>query len=382
MSDISATDIIPPRWLKLLKTVVEINSGTPNIQGQEKVRDAFIPEFEALGLKASVFPLADGRKVVSLQFPGAKPDLLLVGHIDTVFPETSSFQKFSSTGAIAAGPGVIDMKGGNVLLLNALSDMRDEDLLKRVRVVLNDDEEIGSVYSQNKLLELAQGVRSGLVFEPGLSDGALVTAQAGIRWLELIVHGKAAHAGLEPENGINAAAELAHKLTQIHALTDYSCHLTVNIGSVGGGTATNIVCQEASANLDIRYVDQADLDRVLAKIQAIAQSSSIKSRATGDKPTAEIKEISRRPDMPVGATAALFKMAQSAGAAVHQEIKGRAVGYASDANGLAKTGMNLLVGLGPYGGGMHTDKEYMVQRSYPERLQLVTMLMRNILQAR
>jgi glutamate carboxypeptidase len=376
-----AEDPIQGHWLELLKTLVLTNSGTENTPGQDKVRAIQIPEFKKLGFEATTHALAPGHKVLSFELPGAKPTLLLLGHTDTVFKPTSKFQTFTSDAESLKGPGVIDMKGGIVLLLNVLAELKDQDrrLLERVRVGFNDDEEIGSPFSRAKLLDLAKGLRYGLVFEPGHSDGALVTAHSGVCWLEIQSKGKAAHAGLAHQDGINACVELAHKLVKISKLTDYPNRLTVNVGTIQGGTVTNVVCEEASATIDIRFAEPADLDGVLKKIQAIAESPDVENTLTHERARTSIKEIVRVPPMSERSTKTLFRLAQEAGAAVQQEVKGRPAGYVSDANRLASSGMNLLVGLGPYGSGMHTEAETLLKRSYPERLALVKELVRRIL---
>lgn len=212
----SESDAIAPRYLELLRDIVNINTDTSNVVGLAKARELLIPHFEALGMKTTRHPLAQaGHEVVSFEVPDAKPRILLVGHIDTVFSESGAFQTFELRSDRVIGPGVIDMKGGLVLMLNVLSQVKNAGQLGAVRVVLNDDEEIGSPFSKQTLRALGAGLPYGLVFEPGLDDGAVVSSQAGVRWIKLTSLGKAAHAGLEPENGIDACLDVARKVQKL-----------------------------------------------------------------------------------------------------------------------------------------------------------------------
>lgn len=370
---------IPEKWSQLLKEIVEINSGTRHLEGNETVRARLIPEFERLGLQASVHELEAGHKLLSFEAPGARPELVLIGHIDTVFPKDASFTKLTRDGDRLMGPGVIDMKGGIILILQILEDLKGTGLLKKIRILLNDDEEIGSPYSNKKMRELVRGVKYGLVYEPGLPDGSVVTSQSGIQWLELTTTGKAAHAGMEPERGINACVELSHKIIETSKLARPDKKLTINAGVISGGTKANVVCEKASVKLDIRYVDKADLDWTLAAIEAIGEKNYVYNPLLKASPTTETKLTIRVPSMPETATIQIFKQAQEAARSLGKELEGRHVGYGSDANLLYDLGTQFLVGMGPYGGGMHTEEEFMLPESYEDRLELNLALIKRIL---
>ena len=374
-------DAIQPRYLELLKKIVEINSKTENLEGQDKVRQALIPEFRKLGFESKLIALKEGHKLLYFEFPNSQPDLLLVGHSDTVFTEKEGFGNLTIEPGMVKGPGVIDMKGGLVLLLNALTDIKDPQLLKRIRIMINDDEEVGSTYSRARMDELAQSMNAALIFEPGLDDGALVTEESGLHWLTLRVDGKEAHSGKEPENGINACIELAHKLIQVYQLNNFKQHLTVSVGQLSGGSATNKVCGHAKAEIDIRYKDPKDLDQTLQRIDSIDHDSWVKNIKTGKRETttAERPATNEVPPLEKQSSSGLFESAKAAGSAIGQDVTGRWVGYGSDGNHLAKTGIKVLVGLGPYGSGMHTHEEQMIEHSYSERLKLATGLISKIL---
>jgi len=370
-----------PEWQSLLEKIVNINSGSRNIEGLEAVRRVLIPEFETLGLKATVHDVEEGHKVVSFAVSGSNPTLLLVGHIDTVFPKTSPFQKFEVRGNRIYGPGIIDMKACVVMMLDLLKAFRGSGRLKRFLVILNDDEETGSRFSHALIRRLAGSVRAGLIFEPGLPGGAVVTAHSGVRWMTLSVTGKAAHAGLEPENGINACVELGHKVVALSKLSDHARKLSVNVGVIEGGTKPNVVCENATARIDVRFVEKEDADRIDKMIRDIAAKSYTYNDKLKAGPTATVKTLIAVPSMPGARTRRLFGLLKIAGRKIGQTVSGRHVGYASDANQLAATGMDLLVGLGPYGKGMHTHTEYLTTATYDERLGLTRALVEEILKS-
>jgi glutamate carboxypeptidase len=365
---------IPEKWSDLLKKVVEINSGTENADGLDEVRKILIPEFESLGYKTTVYDTGSGHKVVSFDFPNAgSPQLLMIGHIDTVFPKTSNFQKISQDGDHLSGPGVMDMKGGDIMILNLLTDLSahgNGKILRQIRILLNDDEEIGSPYSQKKFRELATGVPYALIYEPGLPDGAVMSSQGGVHWIELSVTGKTAHAGADFQNGLNACVALSGKLADIAKLTDVKHSLTVNVGTLEGGTKPNVVCGKASAKIDIRYTDSKKLEVVLKKIKKIADRADAYNPFLKQAPTAEIKEIIHVPSLTADSSQRIFATLQSVAKNLGQKIGGEHTAYASDGNQIAPTGIQVLVGMGPCGENPHTDKEFLIVHTYPERLKL------------
>ena len=376
---ITASAQTAPEWQTLLERIVNINSGTHNVEGSDAVREVLIPEFEKLGLKADVHDLGDGHKLLAMAVAGGTPELLLMGHIDTVFKMDSPFQSFEVKEERIYGPGIIDMKAGIVLILELLKVLEGTDRLEKVLVILNDDEEIGSPYSRALVKELVAGVKTGLVFEPGLPGGAVVTSHSGVRWMTLSVHGKAAHAGLEPEKGINACVELGHKAVEISRLTDYAKKLTLNVGVIEGGTKPNVVCENAEAKIDMRFVERQDEKEALVKIQDITDRQYVYNDLLQAAPSATLETIVAIPSMPGSYTERLYGLLLAAGADIGQTVTGSHVGFTSDANHLADTGMDLLVGLGPFGKGMHTESEFLTISTFDERLKLTEALIKEIL---
>jgi glutamate carboxypeptidase len=369
------------KWKQSLKEIVEINSGTQNTHGSQKVRDALRPMLEKIGFVTKEYDVGKGHKVVSYQHKDATViKVLLVGHVDTVFPKEALFKKYIEKDGRIFGPGVIDMKGGVILMIHMLYKLRkNPELLKQVRLILNDDEEIGSPFSNKKFKELANGIETGLVFEPGLPSGNVVTSQSGVYWFELHTKGKASHAGLAHDEGLNACVELGMKAAEISRLTNYSKKFTVNLGNIQGGTKANVVCEEAIGKFDIRYVDQKLLAKKIKKIKKIAKKNSSKKYLKGHELKTTFKKVIQIPSLPEKSSKkpymALRKVAKKRGL----KIKGQHVGYGSDGNQLAPTGIQILVGLGPFGGEMHSDQEFMEVGSYEERLSLGVDLMKELL---
>lgn len=376
----AAASNIDPESLALLSHLVEINTETTNLAGLERAREVLIPEFEALGMAVTRHKTdGAGHEVLSFEVPNAHPKLLMVGHLDTVFPVDSPFQRFEQHGQRLTGPGVIDMKGGLVLELNVLSKLRERGLLDKVRVVINDDEEVGSIHSKDTLRQLAADIPYGLVFEPGLEDGAVVDSQAGVRWIRLDVKGKASHAGLEPEKGIDACLDLALKLQHIAALAQPADGLTINPGVIQGGTKPNVVCDHASVTLDVRFRTLEQWQSVDAGIKEIASKSDVYNALLHQGTQTEYTQLAEMDLLPLAQTTELSRRLKDAAQALGQNVAARAVGYGSDGNNLAITGMQLLVGLGPYGGGMHSDREFMNSQSFSDRLALVTLFVSQLL---
>jgi glutamate carboxypeptidase len=378
LANLSSEPTLTPSVRSLLRDLVGISSGTTNVQGLEAMRQRLIPEFEALGFTATVHALANERKLLEFTVPSSTPDILFVGHLDTVF-NTPDIPTLVEQDDRLLGPGVIDMKGGVVVMLETLRTLTD-DQRAHVRVLLNDDEEIGSTSSRDKLKELAAGATAGLVFEPGLPGGSVVTAHSGVRWLELSILGKAAHAGLEPQNGLNACVELSSKIVDIAKISDFTRQLYINPGVIQGGTAPNVICEKASVKIDIRYVRDTDLEESLARIEQIRATSYIHNDTLDLDTTAELKQLAAMPSMPFSATTQLFNKAKEAALALGQApLEGAPVGYASDGNNLATLGIDLLVGVGPYGGKMHTSEEFLTTASISERINLNAELVRRII---
>lgn len=302
---------------------------------------------------------------------GAGPRrVLLVGHHDTVWPLGSlEDHPWSVTDGVARGPGCLDMKAGLVQMFHALSVLEDTD---GVTVLVNGDEEVGSRTSSGLIEEAARQSPAALVLEMAADDGAVKTARKGVCMYEMQVSGRAAHAGLEPERGINASIEAAHLVLDIAELSDPALGTTVTPTLLRSGTAANVVPARATLAVDVRASSVAEQHRVDAALRRL--SAVLPGAAVVAEPGPAC------PPMEPAASAGLFATAQRVAALLGLEpLRGVAVGGASDGNRTAGVGTPTLDGLGAVGGGPHADREHVNTALMPERTALLAALVAELL---
>jgi glutamate carboxypeptidase len=278
--------------------------------------------------------------------------------------------RISSDGVIT-GPGCFDMKGGLVLLYYALQELRAVGVRPRrtLRILLNCDEEIRSRTSRGLIEQLATGAALGFVLESPLPGGAVKTARKGTGSYRLVVDGRAAHAGIEPEKGASALVELAHQVLALHALNDPARGTTVNVGVARGGTRPNVVPARAEAEIDVRVTTLDEARRVDQAINGLAPV------VPGTTLTVT-SDLLRPPMEPTPASLRLYERARAIAAAMGVPHLGHgSTGGASDANLVAALGVPTLDGLGPEGGGAHADSEHVLMASLPRRAALLAGLL-------
>jgi len=295
---------------------------------------------------------------------GAQGEVLILGHHDTVFPlGTLAERPFSVDDGIATGPGVFDMLGGIVQALHGLAQLRAAgDDLGGVELLFSADEEVGSHYSRMLIEERAKACGNVLVLEPSADGGALKTGRKGCGTFEVLVHGRAAHAGLEPENGINALVEAAHQVLAISEFGRADVGTTVTPTVATAGTTDNVVPAEAHIKVDVRVESADEKARVEAAMAGL-------NPVDADASITVLGQIGR-PPMPESASASIFPLAER----VSPGIAGFSVGGGSDGNFTAAIGVPTLDGLGAVGGGAHADTEHVVVATMPERAALVANL--------
>ncbi len=369
LTTIYAEESIPEKSKSLLIQLSEINSSTENTKGLDEVRKLITPEFEKLGFKKTISELPNERKVLIFDVEGSSPHIGFIGHLDTVFPLSSPFQKVQTNGSMMNGPGVIDMKGGLVMMLDILQKLSPEER-KRVRIILNDDEEIGSTSSRDELKKFAQNLKYGLVFEPGLPEGQMVTSASGVYWLEITATGKASHAGTDFYQGLNACVALSEVLSEISKFSNPKKNLTVNVGFIIGGLKPNVVCEKASAKVDIRYIEPKVLEETLAKIKKSIAKKHAVNPITKAAPVIEMNNLINVPSLTQKSSHKLFKRYREEAKKLGQDIRQEHASFASDANQLSPLGIELMVGFGAYGGKSHTVEEFLDMSTYPGRLAL------------
>ena len=298
--------------------------------------------------------------------------VLVLGHLDTVYPlGTLAKMPFRIANQRAWGPGTFDMKAGLVLALFAVDALRAAGAQPRKRFVFlwNSDEEIGSQSSRGEIEREAKRSDAVLVLEPAYGrDGCLKTARKGVGTAELIVAGRAAHAGIDPSAGINAVHELALQIAHLMKMNEPRRGITVQTTVVAGGTASNVVPEHARAKIDIRYSHLADapkIDRRLQRLRPILKGAKIEMLGGVNRPPLE-----RTPGV-----IKLFHHARQLMSEMKLPLDEAWTGGGSDGNFTSALGVPTLDGLGAIGNGAHSIDEHVLIRSLPERAALLAGLL-------
>jgi len=303
---------------------------------------------------------------------GGVPAVLVLGHHDTVFPLGTLLRRpFAVTDGRATGPGVFDMKAGIVQAVHAVAQLADRS---GVELLFSSDEEVGSATSRALIEERALACGTVLVLEPSADGGAVKTARKGVGTFEVHVHGKASHAGLEPEKGINALVAAAELIGTIATFGDPATETTVTPTMASAGTAENVVPAEATFKVDVRVVEPAEkarIERAMASLSTSVEGATI-----------EVGGGLNRPPMAPSASATLFPLAVAAAAEVGIEgLRGVGVGGGSDGNFTAAIGVPTLDGLGAVGGGAHADHEHVLVADLVPRTRMLEALLTRVLSA-
>ena len=315
----------------------------------------------------------EGRTHLRWRFGDSTPGaarVLVLGHHDTVWPLGSRDRLPSGVvDGVLRGPGCFDMKAGAVMALHAVAALADRT---GVSILLTGDEELGSPSSRELIEDEARGCRAAFVLEAAADGGALKTARKGVSLYRVRVDGKAAHAGLEPERGINAAVEASHLLLQVTGLGDADEGTSVTPTLLSAGTTTNTVPAAAEFAVDVRASTLQEQDRVDAGIRALT--------VTLPGAVVHVTGGPNRPPLEHAMSAELFARAVTIAAATGlTPFAGVSVGGASDGNFTAGLGVPTLDGLGAVGGGAHADDEHVVVALIPERVRLLERLIRSVL---
>ncbi len=343
-----------------LEELVRINSYTKNKEGVDKNGELMKEKFEKLGYKTTVFKrdkFGNHLWFKSPQKEGKK--MLLLGHLDTVFPP-GTFEIFREDEEWIYGPGVCDMKGGNMVMVEAL---RSQDKIFNIDIFLVSDEEIGSDDSRPLTFEIAKEYDYTLVFEAAGENGEIVTARKGIGTFYIDIEGKAAHAGNNYSLGIDANVEAAHKILALSHLTNLKEGTTVNVGKIEGGIGANTVSPSAKLLFEARFASTKERDRVLEEINEIVNTSFVKgseAKLSGGLQRDVMEETPRQ-----------LELIEKIEEWTQQQLLTQKRGGGSDANIAASSGSVTLDGFGPYGDGDHTIHERANKKSYFDRIELV-----------
>jgi glutamate carboxypeptidase len=348
--------------VSLLRRLVEIESPTGSA-GVLEVAEVMAGELRARGAEATV--LESGH--VRADLPGPGPPLAVVGHCDTVWLEgTLATMPFVTEGDVARGPGVYDMKACLVLLLAAIDDAGSGR--RALRVFLTADEEQGSHTAREPLRVAVNGVAAAFVVEPPTADGHLKTSRKGLGRFRISVEGRPAHAGTNLLEGASAIEELAQQVIRVHALTDHERGVSVNVGTISGGTAENVVAAHAEAKLDVRVTHADDVETVegaLHALEPIVAGTTITVTGAWTRP----------PLVPSAESRKLFAKAQEHARALGLDLHEASSGGGSDANLISSWGVPVLDGLGAEGGGAHAHHEHVRLDTLPLRARLLARLL-------
>lgn len=321
---------------------------------------------ERLGSPAALIESAAGPHVH--WSGGGRARVLIVGHHDTVFPTgTCSARPFTVADGQATGPGVFDMKAGIVQAVHAVAALADRS---GVEILITADEEVGSGASRAFIEERARACGAVLVLEPSADGGALKTGRKGTGTFQVNVHGRASHAGLEPEKGVNSLIAAAELIGRIATFGDPATGTTVTPTMARGGTADNVVPALTTITVDVRVVEPAEKERIEALMASL--------RSPVPEVVVEVVGGIGRPPMHESASETLFPVAVAAGLDVGIEVQGVAVGGGSDGNFTAAIGVPTLDGLGAVGGGAHADHEWVQVDSIVPRTRLLTALLQRL----
>lgn len=378
--------------IERVKVWSNINSGSFNREGLRKMRGPIEAAFAELGADISNAPLPDGEyvavngvsekvgyepSILVRQRPEAPVQLVMTGHYDTVFPKDSAFQAWHQIdGDTLGGPGTADMKGGIIVMLEALKALEKTPGAENVgySVLLSPDEEIGSPGSAAPLAELGRVSHIGLTYEPTLPDGSLTGARKGSGNFTLVVRGKAAHAGREHHLGRNAIAAMSEFVMGIEALNGKRDGVTFNIGKIDGGGPVNIVPELAIGRFNVRMAEKADMAWIDTNLSKLIAGLNVK-----DGISAHLHGGFTRPPKPLApANKAVMDWVQGAGELLGLSIKYQSSGGVCEGNNLWASGCPNVDTLGVVGGNIHSHAEYVKLPSFEERAQLSALILMKI----
>ena len=366
-----------PRLRARLRELVEIESPSDDRDAVNRAADLVVGWARELGAEVKRHNGGTFGDVVELRFDAGadRKPVLMLGHLDTVYSmgtlATMPWREVDAEdGVRLQGPGVVDMKAGVVMALEAIAALRELNALNRpVTLLLNPDEEVGSEVSRPHTERLARESEAVFVLEPA-QGLAYKTARKGVGHLELIVDGVAAHAGVDFASGHSAVLEMARLVEEISGWTDLSKGRTVNVGVVSGGTRSNVIAAQCKAEVDVRVVTLEDAARVEELFRGLrTRDAACTLRVEGG--------INRPPMERSTGTVKLFQRAQRLAAEIGLDLQEASTGGGSDGNFTAAMGVPTLDGMGAVGGGAHSPGEYVVAGHLVERTALLAAMLQS-----
>jgi glutamate carboxypeptidase len=352
-----------------IRAWVEVESHTADLAGVQAMVAEVEGAYRALGAATERVAGQDGygdHLIARAPWNGDDPGILILSHLDTVHPKgTLATMPFRVEGDVAFGPGIYDMKGGAYIAFHALGRFLKSGARPPLPVthLFMSDEEVGSPTSRPLIEHLATSSKVVLVTEPAREGGKIVTARKGVARYDLEVYGVASHAGSRHQDGHNAIAEMARQILKLEAMTDYETGITVNVGTVSGGTGVNVVPAHCSARVETRLPTMAAAATMCAAIEGLtAEDPEIRIEVRGG--------LNRPPYEKTPAIESLFAHARGLAAEIGFELQDISTGGCSDGNFTAPI-VPTLDGLGVDGKGGHTDHEQLYVSSLEPRSELL-----------
>lgn len=357
------------QFVSLLKRLVEIETPSDDPESQKKIFTIIEKELQDIGYKTEHYPGSEsgGQILARSMHSNSNGGQMLLGHVDTVWPSgTLQDMPFNKDGNVITGPGIYDMKSGIVMMIVALTVLKEKKLTPKLEPVifLNSDEEVGSEDSMEQVVRVAKSVERVYVLEPSLDpDGKLKTRRKGGGRYNVKISGVSAHAGIEPEKGRSAIVELSYVIQKLNELNDPENGISVNVGTVRGGSATNVVAAECNASVDVRVLTNSDAERIDKAIKSLEPTTpGVTLNITGGvkKPPMDQNDRNR----------ALWLAAKEIGSKLDIDLEQGISGGGSDGSYTTQY-TATLDGMGAVGDGAHNSNERIFLKETLERIALL-----------
>jgi len=347
---------------ELLETLVRLESPSHDKAAVDRCGAELLRRLETCGARCARIPTLDRGDHIRADITGDGTQTLILGHFDTVW-DVGQIERmpFTEKDGRLYGPGIFDMKSSIAVALLAMRALAELQMqAPRVTMLWTTDEEVGSVTSRALIEQHASRNHAVLVVEPSLPGGSAKTRRKGCGEFTLTVHGISAHAGIDPQKGASAIHELARQIVALEAFTDLDRGISLNAGTIAGGTRPNVVAEQASATVDVRVPTKADGVRIEAALRALGP--------TDPRTRLEIEGgFDRPPFERTDAVIRLYEQARDVAATLGRSLGEGGTGGGSDGNFTGALGVPTLDGLGPEGDGAHALHEHVILSDLPWR---------------
>ena len=360
------------KFLVELEKLCNIESGSRDVEGISKIADYFFDLYSNKGLYVNRHELKTGPCLEIKTKDIEDIDILMIGHMDTVFPKgTLAEWPYSRDEKRVYGPGVVDMKSG-LLLMNEILEKLGDDFIRGINIciLMNPDEEISSIESKKLIIEKSKKSKYAFIMEPSRINGAMVKQRKGLSKYLVKFKGRPAHAGVDPENGRSAGLALAKVMLEMDKLVDLKNGLSLSFGLISGGSASNVIPEFAEGQLAIRFVEMSQLDNIKERL------SELKEELKKDDIEMNIEIIGERPPSnPNSVVLELIDLFNKVAKETEDiDLEWVSTGGVSDGNFTNYYGVPTLDAIGVIGGKAHSREEYLDVESIEPRINIITRL--------